>query len=70
MKWYFSVTCRDCNGGRDPKGCFDGGSEWFGPFETEKEATEAQEKHQKEYDCALWEYEVYGAEMRPVGGGA
>jgi hypothetical protein len=57
MKTKFGVyiSCRDCYG-EDDLGCFDGGREYVGIFDTLDEATKAgNEAHM---DCPLWEYEI------------
>lgn len=60
MKYRVRVWCRDCSGGQDPKGCFDGGDGFiyertppYGPrlFDSVEEADDAGY-------CGPWEYEV------------
>lgn len=50
------VSCLDCGGGQDPLGCFNGGSETIGVFDTKEEAEKAGYDYIK--DCCVWNFEI------------
>jgi hypothetical protein len=53
MSFYAIVWCPDCNG-VDFEGCFDGGVEEFGPFDTHEEA----DKEGARMAVSIWIYRV------------
>jgi hypothetical protein len=57
--WYAIVWCPDCTG-QDPMGCFDGGTETHGPFQTEQEARTAGDKAIHD---SIYRYDI---EQRPA----
>jgi hypothetical protein len=53
VSFYAIVWCPDCNG-VDFEGCFDGGVEEFGPFDTHEEA----DKEGARMAVSIWIYRV------------
>jgi hypothetical protein len=63
-KYYAIVWCPDCNG-VDFDGCFDGGVERLGPFESPVEANEAGAELASQ---SIWKYEIEEVEDEPGTG--
>ncbi len=62
MKYYYQLWCPDCRG-EDYQGCFGGGTETIGPYDTPQEANKAGWNDTLD---GIWEYQVVDEERKVV----